>query len=221
MFKLERVSLFLHIAFAIFTLGPLTAATMATPRHIRRGDLAIVRYLNRATRVYGVATLGIVAFGLLMTGGRPGAAYLTASLTLFIVALGMLLVIERDQRRSVHALARAEAAPRATVPASRGGGPASGTGDASGGNDRPERSAPEEGAAPEGPPPESAAETGDRTETGSHAGAARGRHTAAKDDLTAPAEPARVERGRIATISGIVAVIWLVILALMIWGGPS
>jgi hypothetical protein len=221
MFNLERVSLFLHIAFAIFTLGPLTAVTMATPRHIRRGDLAIVRYLNRATRVYGVATLGIVAFGLLMAGGRPGQAYLTASLTLFIVALGMLLVIERDQRRSVHALARAASVPAATAPVGRDQtGSAPGTNAATGGDDRQERPDRAEGAAEETVPGSGTA-TGRRGETGNRADAGHGRHSAEPDDVAAAAEPARVERGRIATISGIVALIWLVILALMIWGGPS
>ncbi|MGH3380254.1 MAG: hypothetical protein ACRDP6_36525, partial [Actinoallomurus sp.] len=40
----------------------------------------------------------------------------------------------------------------------------------------------------------------------------------APEPKPAPAtEPARVETGRIATISGVVALIWIVILVLMVW----
>ena len=49
----DRLLLFLHIGFAIFTLGPLTAATMSTPRYIRKRNVVVVRYLHRATRIYG------------------------------------------------------------------------------------------------------------------------------------------------------------------------
>src|SRR5881394_2890648 len=56
----HRLLLILHIGFAIFTLGPLTAATMATPRYIRRGDVAVLRYLRRSTQLYGLLSLGVI-----------------------------------------------------------------------------------------------------------------------------------------------------------------
>src|ERR671916_594728 len=104
----DRLLLILHIGFAIFTLGPLTAATMASPRYIRHRNVAVLRYLNRATRMYG----------LFLADGDFARVWLTASITLFVVALGLLLIVERDQRRAVHRLevAAAEAKPSPTQP---------------------------------------------------------------------------------------------------------
>ncbi|TDB94080.1 hypothetical protein [Actinomadura sp. 7K534] len=168
----DHLLLFLHIGFAIFTLGPLTAATMSTPRYIRRRNVVVLRYLNRVTQIYGVASLGIFLFGLLLAQGDLAEVWLSASMTLFIVALVLLLIVERDQRKAVHLL---------------------------------EVAAEKEGAAPAGPASED--EKGTGKDTGK---AARPR---AGDDI------AQVERGRIAAISGVVALMWLVILLLMVWNG--
>lgn len=114
----DRILLILHIGFAIFTLGPLTAATMSTPRYIRRRNVTVVRYLHRTTQIYGLGTLGIFLIGLGLAKGDLAEAWLTVSMTLFVVALVLLLIVERDQRKAVHLLevAAAEAAP-AAVPA--------------------------------------------------------------------------------------------------------
>jgi hypothetical protein len=148
----DRLLLILHIGFAIFTLGPLTAVTSATPRYIRRGEPAIVRYLNRGTRLYGLLALGVFLFGLLLAHGKFSEFWLSASMTLFVVALVLLFIVERDQRKAVHKL--------------------------------------EVAAAVDG-------DEGEKAE--------------------AEPEPARVEQGRIAAFSGVVALIWLVILVLMVW----
>ena len=193
----DRLLLILHIGFAIFALGPITAATMATPRYIRRADASVVRYLNRMTRIYGLLTLGIFVFGLLLSHGKFNQAWLSASMTLFIVAFALLFIIERDQRKALHkiTLAAAEARPApseveppttpttqppTTVP-----------------TDKPVAGAETEGDATKAEPP------------------APGPTPArlAERDL------ARVETGRIATISGVVALIWIVILVLMVWNG--
>jgi len=174
----DRLLLFLHIGFAIFTLGPLTAATMASPRYIRKGDVVVLRYLTRITRIYGLGTLGIFLFGLFLAKGRFDQMWLTASMTLFLVALVLLLLVERDQRKAAHALEVAAAEARRPVEAER----------------------PESGPAGERPAP---AEGGQEP-----AGAVA---TATFEDV------AQVERGRIAAISGVVALLWLVILVLMIW----
>lgn len=167
----ERLLLILHIGFAIFTLGPLTAATMATPRYIRRRDLRVLRYLNRATRIYGLGALGIFLFGLFLATGRFDEMWLSVSMTLFIVGLALLVLVERDQRKAIHRV--------------------------------------EMGAAE------------DRTAAAEEA--ARPHHEEAEDRATAQADGAeniaQVERGRIAAISGVVALLWLVILVLMIWYG--
>ena len=94
----------IHVGFAIFTLGPLTAATMSTPRYIRAGNAVVLRYLALTTRIYGLGTLGVLLFGLFLSKGKFDQFWLAASITLFIVALVMLLVLERDQRKVLSAL---------------------------------------------------------------------------------------------------------------------
>ncbi|GAA2251525.1 hypothetical protein GCM10010402_03280 [Actinomadura luteofluorescens] len=182
----DRILLLLHIGFAIFTLGPLTAATMSTPRYIRKRNVVVVRYLHRTTQIYGIGTLGIFLIGLGLAKGDLAEVWLTVSMTLFVVALVLLLIVERDQRKAVHLLevAAAEAAP-AAVPV------------------RP-------AAAKEAEEP-------------GEAGEAEGGATEAEAPAAGPAadtgEVAQVERGRLAAMSGVVALIWLVILVLMVWNG--
>ncbi|MFD0901628.1 hypothetical protein [Actinomadura sediminis] len=171
----DHLLLILHIGFAIFTLGPLTAATMSTPRYIRKRNTSVVRYLNRTTQIYGVACLGVFLFGMFLASGRFDQMWLSASMTLFIVALVLLLIVDRDQRRAVHLLETAGAAAAEAA----GGGEAAA--DAKAGHD-------EDGRAEAAP----AAPAGD---------------------------VAQVERGRIAALSGVIALIWLVILVLMVWNG--
>ncbi|SEG46071.1 hypothetical protein SAMN04489712_105341 [Thermomonospora echinospora] len=173
----DRLLLILHVGFAIFTLGPLTAATMATPRYIRHRNVGVLRYLHRATRLYGLLTLGIFLFGLFLAKGQFAQVWLSASMTLFIVAIGLLLLVERDQRRAIHLLEVA-AAEGVQAPA-----PAAGK--------------------VRGPEEQTATATEPET---------------APAPAPAP-EIAQVERGRIAAISGVIALLWLVILILMIWYG--
>jgi hypothetical protein len=194
----DRLLMILHVGFAIFALGPITAATMATPRHIRRGEATVVRYLNRVTRIYGLLTLGIFLFGLLLAHGKFNQVWLSASLTLFIVALALLLIIERDQRKALHKIELAAAERRGT-PAETAPGPAA---------TPAETPRPAETAAADKP----VAGTETRADTSAKESPAPGPKPADRD-------LAKVETGRIATISGVVALIWIVILVLMVWHG--
>ncbi|MBD2896688.1 DUF2269 family protein [Actinomadura nitritigenes] len=178
----DRILLILHIGFAIFTLGPLTAATMSTPRYIRNRNATVVRYLNRTTQIYGVGTLLIFLFGLWLAEGHFAQAWLSVSMTLFIVALVLLLIVERDQRKAAKLLD--EAGPAAA-------------------------SAPAAAAAAPQAEAEAAAEAED--------GAAKTTGETPVAAKPAAGEVAQVERGRIAAISGVIALIWLVILVLMVW----
>ncbi|WP_031163263.1 hypothetical protein [Streptosporangium roseum] len=135
--------LWLHIGFAIFALGPVTAATMSTPRFIRAKDVNVLRYLHKTTRVYAIAAIGVFLFGLLLGREYLGKPYLSISMTLFIVAAVLLVIVDRDQITAIRVL----------------------------GNENPD------------------------------------------DD-------AKVQTGRIAALSGIMTLIWLVILVLMVWGDP-
>ncbi|WP_214416464.1 hypothetical protein [Sphaerisporangium fuscum] len=141
---LGNLLLWLHIGFAIFAIGPVTATTMFTPRYIRAKDVAVLRYLHRSTRIFGVLTLGVFLFGLALGGSNLGKPYLSVSMTLFIVAAVLLIMIDRDQGTAVRVLSNE-----------------------------------------------------------------------AQDD------DAKVQTGRIAMLSSIMALIWLVILALMVWFNPS
>ncbi|GAA1570039.1 hypothetical protein GCM10009678_60990 [Actinomadura kijaniata] len=176
----DRLLLVLHVGFAIFTLGPLTAATMSTPRYIRKQDVTVVRYLTRTTRIYALGSLGIFLFGMFLAKGQFAKVWLSASMTLFLVALVLLFLVERDQRKAIHLLevAAAEAPPRPAAPAESPAGD----------------------------------EKGEETAKAAKAGA--------PEERPAPrADVAQVERGRIAAMSGVVALIWLVILFLMVWYG--
>ena len=190
----DRLVLWLHIGFAIFALGPVTIAVLSTPRYIRGGNPVIVGYLLRTTRIYTLVSLGVLVFGLVSAQQRHAFSkpWLTISMTLFVVALVLLVIIMRDQRRAVHALqlAVAQATPVATPGTAVR--PAEGPSDAAeeaADNAEAARSAPETGAKP----------------TGTSAAGHDAHHIAS------------VERGRIATMGGVVALIYLVILILMVW----
>lgn len=133
----------LHVAFAIFTVGPSTALSMSAPRVIRTKNVAVLQNLQRMNRIYSIGVLGVLVFGvsagISIGNGKLGEWYMTASMTLFLVALVLLFLMDRDLRIAVRVLS---------------------------------------------------------TET--------------------PADDAKVQNGRIAALSGIVSIIWLVILVLMI-----
>jgi hypothetical protein len=174
----DRLILWFHIGFVIFTIGPVTIATMSTPRYIRTRNLVVLRYLTRMTRIFGAASLGVLLFGIIAGQSLHDMtkAWVTVSMTLFVVALIMLLLIMRDQHRAIVALEGVEI----PVVSTAAGQPAA-------------------------PDP-----------------------TGAQDDEPGPPEPpspphdhgtalATVERGRIASLSGVVSLIWLAILVLMVW----
>ena len=84
----DHVVLWLHIAAAIFTIGPGTAAILSTPRYIRKRNAVVVGYLYRITRIYAVGSLLTLIFGLIITQmlhdfNKP---WVSASITLFVVA---------------------------------------------------------------------------------------------------------------------------------------
>ncbi|MFI0371415.1 hypothetical protein ACH35V_26415 [Actinomadura sp. 1N219] len=181
----DRLLLFLHIGFAIFTLGPLTAATMSTPRYIRKRNVTVVRYLHRTTQIYGIGTLGIFLFGLALAEGDLSEVWLSVSMTLFVVALVLLLIVDRDQRKAVRLLEAATAEPRTA----------------------PSRPAAAESADADGKEADAKAEE------------AKAEDSKEQPKPAAEGDVAQVERGRIAALSGVVSLIWLVILVLMVWNG--
>ncbi|HEY3684270.1 MAG TPA: hypothetical protein VGL93_14640 [Streptosporangiaceae bacterium] len=175
----DKLLLWLHIAFAIFTIGPVTVTTSFTPRYIRSGDVPVLRFLNRTTRIFGLLTIGVFLFGAVLGRERMAQAWLTISMTLFIVAFALLFaLVERDQRKAIQKLLAKQAAEAAA-----------------------------EAAAP------AAAESADASEAAEEKAETPGEKAARKVKDT----DVRVQTARIASMSGVIALLWLVILVLMVW----
>ena len=102
----DRLMIWLHVAFVIFTIGPVTIAILSSPRYIRTRNVAVLRYMLRTTRIFGTASLGVLAFGLAAAQAlhKLSSTWITAAMTLFVVSLVLLVLIMRDQRRAVVAL---------------------------------------------------------------------------------------------------------------------
>src|SRR5229473_3289188 len=102
----DRLLLWFHIGFVIFAIGPVTIATMSTPRYIRARNVGVLRYLSRMTRVFGAASLGVLVFGIIAAQSLHDItkAWVSSSMTLFVVALVLLVLIMRDQHRAIAAL---------------------------------------------------------------------------------------------------------------------
>jgi hypothetical protein len=178
----DRLVIWLHVAFVIFSIGPVSIAILASPRYIRTRNVAVLRYLLRTTRIFGVATLGVLAFGIVAAQElkKLSSSWVTTAMTLFVVSLVLLVLIMRDQRKAVVALETA-AEHEALTTANHG-------------------------THAEGP---DVAELGDAPDAPDASAIPLG-------SATAP-PVANVERGRIASMAGIVTLIWLVVLVLMVW----
>jgi uncharacterized membrane protein len=112
----DRLLLWLHIFFVIFTIGPVTIAIMSSVRTIRTRNIVVLRYLLAMTRIFSVASLGVLIFGIILAQQQNelGKAWLAVAMTLYVVALVLLVLIMRDQRRAIAAL---ESAGRQGAPA--------------------------------------------------------------------------------------------------------
>ncbi|HEY2688940.1 MAG TPA: DUF2269 family protein [Streptosporangiaceae bacterium] len=203
----DRLVLWLHIGFAIFTIGPVTVAIMSTPRYIRKRNLVIVRYLYRTTTIFTMVSLGVLVFGLVLASLKKDFSkpWLSVSLTLFVVAIVLLLLIIRDQHRAIAAMEDAEAtAAEAAAEAQSAQAQAATPGQAT----EAETASAAQPQAATGQPGAPAAET-----TAGEPAAVPG------PPVTAGTHLGHVERGRVATVGGVVSLIWLVILVLMVWNG--
>jgi hypothetical protein len=196
----DHAVLWLHLVAAIFTIGPGTAAIMSTPRYIRGQNTVVVGYLYRTTRIYSIAALLTLIFGCVLAGmtHKFGQWWIVVSLTLFVVAFVLLILIIRDQRTALTALTAADD----TVAAGRG--EVATTADPA--QPGPTRARPLDEDEPAGA-------AGDQPATP----VASDVHPALATDPRTGLRLAAVERGRIASMGGITALIWLVILVLMVW----
>jgi hypothetical protein len=192
----DRLVLWLHIGFAIFTIGPVALAISSTPRYIRLRDVAILRYLSRITVTFTLGSLLVLVAGIVLAELKHDFSHpwLTVAMTLFVVAIVLLVLVIRDQRRAVKALTSAENPAHA---------PVQGSGDSDSASD---------GGAPPGAAPTAGAPAGPDPAGPDPAGA-----SPLGGEAALAAHLASVERGRIAAMGGVVNLIWLVILVLMVW----
>jgi len=113
----QHLVLWLHVAFVVFTIGPVTLAIMSTPRYIRQRDVRIVRYLARITFVFTLGSLGVLIAGMALASMLHEASkpWVIVSATLFLVAVVLLVLIVRDQRKAIKALEESAAESAATA----------------------------------------------------------------------------------------------------------
>jgi predicted lipid-binding transport protein (Tim44 family) len=196
----QHLVLWLHIALAIFTVGPITLAIMSTPRYIRQHNTQVVRYLARITFVFTIVSVGVLVAGIaigqmLKVASKP---WLIVSATLFLVTIVLLLLVVRDQRRAIRSLNEAAEHAASQLVAQ-----------------------PDPAASPAGQPPAAEpASQADRDQPAQPGPAAPAPAAAAAAAAAGPAHHvATVERGRIAMLGGVVSLIYLVILVLMVWNG--
>jgi hypothetical protein len=102
----DRLVIWLHVAFVVFSIGPVSIAILASPRYIRQRNVPVLRYLLRTTRIFGTASLGVLVFGIVAAQQlkKLSTSWITAAMTLFVVSLVLLVIIMRDQRKAVVAL---------------------------------------------------------------------------------------------------------------------
>lgn len=202
----------LHIAAAIFALGPGTAAIMSTPRYIRKGNAAVVGYLYRTTRIYAIGSALVLVFGLILAQIQHEFSkwWISVSITLYVVAAVLLVLIMRDQRKALAALKSAASSAAIAAP---------GTAVIAAGQPRQEpgsAQAPTDRSAQEDE--DDAADEGEQQAAGEPpAPAAPATPTPGGALNTSAAPVAAVERARISSLSGVVGLIWLVTLVLMVW----
>ena len=206
----QHLVLWVHVAFVVFTIGPVTLAIISTPRYIRKHDVRILRYLSRLTFVLGGASLGVLIAGLALASmiSKAGQPWVIVSATLFVVTIFLLGLIHRDQRHAIRALEAAKSgAPERHARADARGDK----------GDKGDKAVSAEAAQAPAAQPQTdgpaAADAPAAADGETSAGAAA--HAEGEDAI--PAQVANVERGRIAMMGGVVSLIWLVILVLMVW----
>src|SRR5258707_5060600 len=109
----QHLVLWLHVAFVISTIGPVTLAIMSTPRYIRKRDIRVLRYLTRMTFIFGIGSLGVLlaGFGLAAMISKAGKPWIIVSATLFVVAILLLGPVQPDHRPAIKAVETAAPTP--------------------------------------------------------------------------------------------------------------
>jgi uncharacterized membrane protein len=87
----------LHVLAAVFVIGPLVYFPMNGLRGIRTGDVDTVRSAARLTFVYSLLSLLVFGLGAAVVAASTkvnfGTAWLTISMTLYVVAFAITLAL--------------------------------------------------------------------------------------------------------------------------------
>lgn len=89
----RNIVLVAHVLAAIMFLGPVTVATSLFPRYAGLGQWQVARAFHRISRGYGMASLAVPAFGLLLAAriGYLGQLWVNLSLALFVVGFFLMV----------------------------------------------------------------------------------------------------------------------------------
>ncbi|HEX7354161.1 MAG TPA: DUF2269 family protein [Mycobacteriales bacterium] len=106
---IQHLVVSLHVVAAVFVLGPLMFAISATPRAIRSGGAATLRFLVATTRVYAYGSIIVLLLGLGAVRSKYhmsyGQTWVWVSIVLFVVAFGLITgVVLPAQRRALRLL---------------------------------------------------------------------------------------------------------------------
>jgi uncharacterized membrane protein len=110
----------LHVVAAVFLIGPLVVIPMSGLRAIRMGDLSAVRLAGRQTTLYGLLSILVFALGAAVVPTESehynfGTPWVTISMTLFIVALGIILGVLVPALTKAGSLMEARTTPAPTI----------------------------------------------------------------------------------------------------------
>lgn len=132
----------LHVAAAVFIVGPMAILPMTAMRAIRAGSPTQVRTLARSTNVFSLLSLAVFIFGFGALGTSDpkyhtsiSSTWIWLSIVLYVIALGLtLFVVVPAMRRAADTIEGEEAveeedpAARSAPPApNRGYGPLAAT----------------------------------------------------------------------------------------------
>ncbi|MEV4316661.1 hypothetical protein [Actinocrispum sp. NPDC049592] len=100
---MTKFLLAVHVLAAIVAIGPVAVAASMFPAVLRRGDVAVLRSLNRICRVYAAVGVAVPFFGLATAGslGVLGDTWLIISIALTAVAAVVLVLLVLPQQHRI------------------------------------------------------------------------------------------------------------------------
>lgn len=183
----DRLVLWLHVGFAIFAIGPVTIAIMTTPRYIRKRNLVVVRFLRRTTFIYTLGSLAVLVAGLILADLLHDFSKWWLTVSMTLFVVALVLLALVLRDQHRVIVGLEEAEDDAASEA-----------------DERIRATARHGT------------TRGDADSGPEQARLMGAPQAAADAAHA-SHVGHVEGGRIASLGGMISLIWLVILVLMVW----